>query len=73
MTDIVIRLREAIIADAFEAGRIQSGVLAERLMKERLDAADEIERLRELLNLTAANNRTKARELRRAKHTLKEG
>ena len=48
--DIVDRLREAIIADAFEAGRIQSGVLAERLMKERLDAADEIERLRRLAN-----------------------
>ncbi len=46
MMDIVLRLREPIIADAFEAGRIQSGVLAERLMKERLDAADEIERLR---------------------------
>ena len=44
--DIVDRLREAIIADAFEAGRIRSGVLAERLMTERLDAADEIESLR---------------------------
>ena len=36
------------------------------------EAADEIERLCDLLNKTSANNRTKARELRRAKHTLRE-
>ncbi len=45
--DIVDRLREPIIADAFEAGKIQSGIIAERLMLERLDAADEIDRLRD--------------------------
>ena len=36
------------------------------------EAADEIERLRGLLNKTSANNRTKARELRRVKHTDRE-
>ena len=44
--DIMDRLREAIIADAFKAGRIRSGALAARLTTERLYAADEIERLR---------------------------
>ena len=33
------------------------------------ELCDEFERLRELLNKTSANNRMKARELRRAKHT----
>lgn len=46
MTDIVDRLREKIIADAFEQRRIVDGKLCERLMDERADAADEIERLR---------------------------
>lgn len=46
MTDIVERLREKIIADAFEQRRIVDGELCERLMDERADAADEIERLR---------------------------
>ena len=37
------------------------------------ELCDEIERLRDLLNKTSANNRTKARELRRVKHTDREG
>ena len=48
--DIVERLREKIITDAFAQGEITSGALAERLIRERLDAADEIERLRAALN-----------------------
>ena len=57
MTDetkaLVERLREEIIADAFERGTIADGRFAERLIRERLRAADlietqarEIERLR---------------------------
>ena len=45
--DLVERLRENIIADAFDRQAITSGPLAERLIRERKDAADEIERLRE--------------------------
>lgn len=44
--DLVNRLREEIVADAFSDGRITNGRLADRLIRERLDAADEIERLR---------------------------
>lgn len=47
MTDILDRLREKIIADAFESGSITSGILTERLILERRDAAAEIERLTE--------------------------
>jgi len=46
MTDILKRLRECVIADAFEQHHITNGRLADRLIRERLDAADEIERLR---------------------------
>jgi chromosome segregation ATPase len=45
MSDIVERLREPIIADAFEEGRITDGCLADRLVRDRHDASDEIERL----------------------------
>lgn len=38
-------LKETIIADAFERRSIMDGRLAERLIRERLWAADEIERL----------------------------
>jgi hypothetical protein len=47
--DILERLREPIVADAFESGSIRNGVLAERMIRERIDAADEIERLRTAL------------------------
>ena len=46
MTDIAERLIEKIIAKAFEDGKIQSGILAERLTLERIDAHTEITRLR---------------------------
>jgi len=46
MSDIVKRLREKIIVDAFAKGSISDGALCDRLIRERLDAADEIERLR---------------------------
>ena len=49
MSDIVERLKEKIITDAFVEGLITSGALAERLIRERLDAADEIEKLRSAL------------------------
>jgi hypothetical protein len=49
MGDLVDRLRENIVADAFADGRIVGGVLAERLIRERLDAVDEIDRLRAAL------------------------
>ncbi len=42
---LVTRLREKIIADAFEQRRITDGILAERLTLERIEAADLIERL----------------------------
>lgn len=45
--DVVERLREEIIADSFEAGQIRSGALAERLIRERGDAADAIASLLE--------------------------
>jgi len=45
MSDIVERLREGIIAPAFEAKRITSSLLAERLVLERREAADTITRL----------------------------
>ncbi len=44
--DIVERLREKIITDAFVEDDITSVALADRLIRERLDAADEITRLR---------------------------
>ena len=49
MCDLVERLKEKIITDAFVEGDITSGALAERLIRERLDAADEIEKLRSAL------------------------
>ena len=48
MKDIVKRLRENILADAFKDKAISSGKLTERLIYERRDAADEIVRLRGL-------------------------
>jgi hypothetical protein len=47
--DIVERLREPIIADALEEGRITDMCLAHRLVRDRHDASDEIERLRDQL------------------------
>ena len=49
MSDIVKRLREKIIVDAFAKGSISDGALCDRLIRERLDAADEIEKLRSAL------------------------
>ena len=49
MTDILERLRETVIADAFDRREIVSSMLAERLIHERSDAAEEIERLRAAL------------------------
>ena len=49
MTDIVERLKEKIIVDAFARGSIVDGALCDRLIRERLDAADEIEKLRSAL------------------------
>ena len=51
MTDIVERLRETITArDVWYQGRLQtSDTLLERFSRERKEAADEIERLREAL------------------------
>jgi len=40
--DLIERLEELIIADAFEAGHITSSMLAERLIKERAEAAARI-------------------------------
>ncbi len=60
MDDLKQRLRNAIVADAFEDRRILSGPLAERLIRERHDAAAaldakdaEIARLREALQRIA--------------------
>lgn len=44
---IVERLRENIIADAFESHHLTDGVLADRLIRERHGAADLIEKLTE--------------------------
>ena len=49
MSDIVDRLKEKIIVDAFVRGSISDGALCDRLIRERLDAADEIEKLRSAL------------------------
>ena len=46
---IVDSLRENIIADAFEKRHLTDGVLAERLIRERGNAADLIEKLTEAL------------------------
>ena len=54
MTDIVERLRENILADAFKDKVINSGKLTERLIYERRDAVAEIERLRGAINLAKA-------------------
>ena len=45
MADIVTRLREPVVSGAFADRRITDGILAERLVRERHEAADEIERL----------------------------
>ncbi|MFD3263148.1 hypothetical protein [Phenylobacterium ferrooxidans] len=42
---LIERLREPIVSEAFATHRITDGALAERLIRERLDAASEIERL----------------------------
>jgi hypothetical protein len=47
---IVEILRENIIADAFEKRHLTDGVLAERLIRERHNAADLIEKLAEALD-----------------------
>lgn len=47
--DIVERLREGVILDAFNDGRLIDGMLAERMVRERHEAADEIENLRRCL------------------------
>ena len=49
MSDIVERLNENIIADAFERRAIVDGVLCERLIRERKEAAETIEKLRAAL------------------------
>lgn len=46
MIDLVDRLKEKIIVDAFVRREIDDVALCERLIRERLDAADEITRLR---------------------------
>ena len=46
LTEIVERLNENIIADAFERKSIVDGALCERLIRERKEAADTIEALR---------------------------
>lgn len=43
--DILPRLKELIVGDAFEKNIITSGKLAERLLIDRRDAVTEIERL----------------------------
>jgi predicted Zn-dependent protease len=42
---LIERLSELIVADAFETGRIRDGALAERLIRERIEAAAKITRL----------------------------
>jgi hypothetical protein len=44
--DLVDRLRDPIISEAFEKGQIIAFALAERIARERQDAADEIQALR---------------------------
>ncbi len=58
MTDIVERLQENILADAFKDKVISSGKLTERLIYERRDAADEIERLRKVIIQAIAEDGT---------------
>ena len=43
--ELITKLREPIIGDAFDLGVITSGALADRLIRERLNAADRIEEL----------------------------
>jgi hypothetical protein len=45
MDDLEQRLAERIIAEAYADGRITSGILAERLIRERAEAATRIEAL----------------------------
>lgn len=54
MTDIVTRLQERFLADAFGDGRITDGRMVERLLFERADAATEIEHLRKALRAMRA-------------------
>lgn len=49
MDDIVLMLREQIIADAFESRAIMDTALCERLIYERKNAADEIAAMRKEL------------------------
>lgn len=53
MTDIINQLREEILSEAYRERRITDFKLAERLVRERLNAADEIERLRATLERIA--------------------
>ena len=49
MRPLVDRLREVIISDAYAEGQITDYALAERLIRERLGAADKIVRMMALL------------------------
>jgi hypothetical protein len=53
---IAERLREPILADAVEQGRIADGALCERLIRERSEAADRIEALERALKPFARVN-----------------
>ena len=63
MSDLIARLTEGANDLSYE---YSPGTVA--LIRE---AITEIERLREMLNKTAANSRTKARKLRRVKDILR--
>lgn len=63
--DIVETLNTAWVADALEAGYIRSTVVAERMIRERHAALDEITKLREdLHSCTESWHRTKALQLK---------
>ena len=49
LDDLIKRLREGVIADAFRDRTLIDGVLVERLIRERHEAADTIERLKAAL------------------------
>lgn len=72
MRDIVERLKEKIIVDLFVSGSISDGVLCDRLIRERLDAADEIERLRKRLAEADEANRRVSDENQRMRQSVKE-
>ena len=60
--DIVERLNENIIADAFERRAIVDGALCERLIRERKEAAETIENLRAALD-AASKSLFRAKEV----------